>query len=103
MNTIVLFAITWFGQIAIFAVIVLILLFFSVSLLGIVYIQQDKVGVVNKKFSTGKKLAPGAIVALNGEPGIQADTLSPGLHFRFWPWKFNVRKERLTVVPPGQF
>src|SRR3954447_8654244 len=103
MNPILLIAITWYGQIAIIAVILLVLLFSSASLLGIVYIQQDKIGIVNKKFSAGKRLEPGAIVALSGEAGIQADTLPPGLHFSYWPWKYSIRKEKLTVVPPGQF
>jgi uncharacterized membrane protein YqiK len=103
MNIILLLVITWYAQIAIVAVILLVLLFFGASLLGIVYIQQDKIGIVNKKFSAGKKLEAGAIVALNGEAGIQADTLSPGLHFSLWPWKYSIRKEKLTIVPPGQF
>src|SRR4051794_41439526 len=83
MDTISIIAITWYGQIAIFVIILLLLLFFSASLVGIVYIQQDKIGIVNKKFSAGKRLNPGDIVALNGEAGNYAEKPFPRLHFRF--------------------
>jgi len=94
---------TWLGPAALWIATILAVLFFSKSLLGVVYISQDKVGIVNKKFSASKRLENGAIVALAGEPGIQADTLTPGLHMGYWPWKFSVKKENLTIVPPGSF
>jgi hypothetical protein len=51
---------------------------------GTVIVSKDEIGVVNKKwvlFGKNRTLPDGAIVALNGEAGLQADTLAPGIHF----------------------
>ena len=93
----------WLGSGLLWIAIILGILIFGKSLFGVVYISQDKVGIINKKFSVGKRLENGAIVAMAGEAGIQAVTLSPGLHFGYWPWKFSVKKVDLVVVPPGNF
>src|ERR1700757_2500911 len=47
---------------------------------GFVVIGEHQVGIVIKKFS-GASLADGRFIALNGEAGIQADTLAPGYYF----------------------
>lgn len=70
-------------------------------LFGIVIIPEDSMGIVNKKwvlFGKNRTLPDGAIVALNGEAGWQADTLAPGLHFGFWPWQYEIKQEKFTVV-----
>ena len=55
--------------------IVAIPLFFG----GLVIIGEREVGVVVKKFTmSGKGLSPDRLIALNGEAGLQADTLAPG-------------------------
>lgn len=46
--------------------------------------------------------APGRFIALNGEAGLQADTLAPGLHFGYWPWQYRVIKVPITIVPQGE-
>lgn len=69
--------------------------------LGLVVIDENDVGVVIKKFAR-KSLVDGALVALNGEAGYQADTLSPGWHFGYFPWQYQVIKAKLTVIPSGQ-
>lgn len=69
--------------------------------LGMVRIDENQVGVVIKKFATNK-LPSGALVALNGEAGYQADTLSPGWFFGYYPWQYQVDKHFLTSVPSGQ-
>jgi uncharacterized membrane protein YqiK len=38
-------------------------------------------------------------VALNGEAGVQADTLAPGLHFFLWPWQYSIKLQDFLVVP----
>jgi uncharacterized membrane protein YqiK len=48
-------------------------------LTGLVVVREQEVGIVAKRFAR-RSLAPGRLVALNGEAGIQADTLSPGYH-----------------------
>src|SRR5207302_926950 len=40
----------------------------------------------------GAKMPPGRVVATEGEVGIQADVLKPGLHFVKWPFEKVVRK-----------
>lgn len=71
---------------------------------GIVIIPEDSIGLVNKKFVIlGKHriLPDGAIIALNGEAGFQADTLAPGLHFWLWPWQYEVTKVKFTNIKEG--
>ncbi len=80
--------------------IVFIAAFIIWSILGIVIIPEDKVGLVTKKFAMGS-LPDGKIIAVNKEAGYQADTLSPGIHlWKFW-FQYEITKVRFTIVPPG--
>jgi uncharacterized membrane protein YqiK len=70
---------------------------------GLVVIGEREVGIVVKKFTiAGKALPAGSLIALHGEAGLQADTLSPGWHWGKWPWQYAVKKESVIVVPQGQ-
>jgi uncharacterized membrane protein YqiK len=72
---------------------------------GMVIIPEDKVGLVTKKFvlfGANKSLPDGKIIALNGEPGYQADTLAPGLYWGFWVWQYSIKQEELLAVPKGK-
>jgi uncharacterized membrane protein YqiK len=72
---------------------------------GMVIIPEDKIGLVTKKFvlfGTNKQLPDGKIIALNGEPGYQADTLAPGLYWGYWIWQFTIDQSALTVIPKGK-
>ena len=69
--------------------------------LGLVIINERQVGVVIKKLSR-RRLPPGQLVALNGEAGYQADTLSPGWHIWKWPWVYQVIKAPVVVIPQGE-
>ena len=71
------------------------------TLLGLVVIRENRVGVVIKKFA-GASLPAGQLIALGGEAGYQADTLPPGLHFGYWFWQFNVVRVPIISVPPGE-
>ncbi|BDI18802.1 hypothetical protein ANSO36C_46040 [Nostoc cf. commune SO-36] len=42
------------------------------------------------------------MIALNGEAGLQADTLAPGWHWGYWPWQYSVKKESVIIVPQGE-
>ncbi len=68
---------------------------------GLIVIGEREVGIVTKKFSS-KSLTAGQLVALNGEAGFQADTLSPGWHFGYFPWQYSVRKETVLMIPQGE-
>ncbi len=85
-------------------VLILILVLYKVILrafCGTVIISKDEIGIVNKKWVLVGKyrtLPDGAIVALNGEAGLQADTLAPGIHFGLWAWQFQVSKVPFTTI-----
>ncbi len=72
---------------------------------GVVIIPEDSIGIVNKRFvifGRHRTLPDGAIIALRGEAGIQADTLAPGLHFWLWPWQYRVHRAEFVTVPENQ-
>ena len=72
---------------------------------GMVIIPEDKIGLVTKKFvlfGANKQLPDGKIIALNGEPGYQADTLAPGLYWGYWIWQFTIDQAQLAVIPKGK-
>src|SRR5262245_55677184 len=71
-------------------------------LASFVYIRENQVGVVIKRFAPGgKRLPEGRIVALEGEPGYQARTLGPGTHFGYWPYQYSIQKFPMTSIQPG--
>jgi uncharacterized membrane protein YqiK len=70
-------------------------------ILGLVVIGEKEVGIVTKKFAS-KNLPAGRLIALNGESGLQANTLPPGWHWGFWPWQFSVKKEPVVIIPQGE-
>ena len=72
---------------------------------GMVIIPEDKIGLVTKKFvlfGPNKQLPDGKIIALNNEPGFQADTLAPGLYWAYWIWQFEIEQAPLTTIPKGK-
>jgi uncharacterized membrane protein YqiK len=82
---------------------ILALLFYRwvVRLFGVVIIPEDSVGIVNKKyvvFGQHRTLPAGAIIALHGEAGLQADTLAPGLHFGLWPWQYIITLQKFITI-----
>ncbi len=83
---------------------ILVLLFFLPNIiLGLVIVSERQVGVVVKKFSLrGLSLPDGQLLALNSEPGYQADTLAPGWHLGYWPWMYSIQKVPVTVVQQGE-
>jgi len=71
---------------------------------GVVIIPEDSIGIVNKKFVVVGKyrtLPDGAILALHGEAGLQADALAPGLHFWLWPWQYVVTRQKFVTIAEG--
>lgn len=72
---------------------------------GMVIIPENKIGLVTKKFvlfGANKSIPDGKIIALNGEPGYQADTLAPGLYWGYWIWQYDIIQADLTVIPKGK-
>jgi len=74
-------------------------------LFGVVMVPEDSLGIVNKKWvllGRNRTLPDGAIIALKGEAGLQADTLAPGIHFWLWPWQYVVKLEKFITVERNQ-
>jgi len=72
---------------------------------GMVIIPEDKLGLVTKKFvlfGPNRSLPDGKIIAMNGEPGFQADTLAPGMYWFYWPWQYSIDMAPFTVIPKGK-
>jgi len=92
------------GPVLTLALVLLFLLLFYryvARLFGIVIVPEDSVGVINKKyvvFGSNRTLPAGAIIALNGEAGLQADALAPGLHFGLWPWQYLVTLQKFIAI-----
>jgi len=86
----------------------LLLVFFWKQILwvfGVIIVPDDSIGTVTKKFvlfGSHRNLPDGQIVALEGEAGYQADTLSPGLHMGLWPWQYDVDLVKFTLIPQGR-
>lgn len=72
---------------------------------GVILIAEDEIGIVNKKFvliGNNRQLPDGTLIALNGEAGLQADPLPPGVHFLYWPWQYEITKQKWVTVKQGQ-
>jgi uncharacterized membrane protein YqiK len=72
------------------------------ELLGIRYIPNTRVGIVEKLWSMKGSVPEGRIIALNGEAGFQHHVLRGGLHFRLWRWQYRIHKVTLVTVPQGK-
>ena len=71
---------------------------------GLVIVPENKTGLVTKKFvlfGEHKELTGDRIIAVNGEAGLQAKMLSPGLHWWMWPWQYNIDMQGFVVIPEG--
>jgi uncharacterized membrane protein YqiK len=77
-------------------------LILACELLGLRYIPNNRVGVVEKLWSNKGSLSHGRIIALDGEAGFQADMLRGGFHVRLWRWQYRIHKLPLVTVPQGQ-
>ncbi len=87
------------------AIVLLVCYRFVLWLCGVIIVPDDSVGMVTKKFvlfGRHRSLPDGRIVALNGEAGFQATTLSPGLHIGLWPWQYAVDLAAFLTVPQGK-
>ena len=71
---------------------------------GMVIVPDDRVGLVVKKYvlSGNKRLPDGRIIAINGEAGMQAKALAPGLYWGMWPWQYSVTMGPFTIIEQNQ-
>ena len=82
--------------------IILGLLLLSGELLGMRYIPNNRVGIIEKLWSPKGSVSDGQIIALNGEAGIQAELLRGGVHFCLWRWQYRIHRVNLVTVPQGK-
>ncbi|HUQ08505.1 MAG TPA: SPFH domain-containing protein [Kofleriaceae bacterium] len=68
--------------------------------LGLRIIHEHESGLLIKRF--GRPLAPGRLVATDGEAGYQAMMLPPGWHFPVWRFQYKVERVPLVTVPAGE-
>jgi uncharacterized membrane protein YqiK len=80
------------------AALAVVVLFVAFALSSIRYVGSSQVGIV-KKNALGPTLAPGKILATDGEMGIQADVLAPGWHLWYWPIIYDVDTRELIDIP----
>jgi len=86
------------GLVLVGAAFALLVLFTALS--GIRYIPNDRVGVVEKRWSLRGSLKSG-FIALGGEAGFQPEVLRGGIHFLV-PFQYRVHKMPLVTVPQGR-
>jgi uncharacterized membrane protein YqiK len=65
----------------------------------LVYIPNEKIGIVEKKWS-GRGSVQGGFIALNGEAGFQPAVLRGGFHL-FFPFQFRVHRHDLVTIQQG--
>ncbi len=63
----------------------------------LVNVRAREIAIKERRY-IGKKMPPGRVVATEGEVGIQADVLKPGLHFIKWPFECVVKKVPLIEI-----
>ena len=80
----------------------LLLLAAGPTLLGIRFIPNTRVGIVEKLWSSEGPIAQGRFIALDGEAGYQSEVLRGGLHFGYWPWLYRIHKVPLVVISEGK-
>ncbi|AMP09916.1 SPFH domain / Band 7 family protein [Collimonas arenae] len=91
----------WFPTVTIILVAVIIVLAVFFSLSGIIrYIPNDRIGVVEKLWSSSGSVKAG-LLALHGEAGLQPDLRRGGFHF-FAPFQFRVHIHPMVSVTQGR-
>src|SRR5882672_9961600 len=78
------------------AFVVLILLFVILRRI-LVNVGAREIAIKERRY-LGAKMPPGRVVATEGEVGIQADVLKPGLHMIKWPFEKGIRKFPLIEI-----
>lgn len=81
----------------IFAVVVLLILLLIVLNRIFVNVGAREIAIKERRY-LGAKMPPGRVVATEGEVGIQADVLKPGLHLIKFPFERVVRKVALIEI-----
>jgi uncharacterized membrane protein YqiK len=80
-----------------FGAFVLLIIFLVIVRRIFVNVAAREIAIKERRY-LGAKMPPGRVVATEGEVGIQADVLKPGLHLIKWPFEKVVRKVPLIEI-----
>src|SRR5205809_6808870 len=75
-----------------------LLIFLLVALKRMMVSVGGREIAIKERRYLGAKMPPGRVVATEGEVGIQADVLKPGLHMIKWPFEKVIRKFPLIEI-----
>src|SRR3954464_6010237 len=92
----------WTTGLAVTVVAICALLILTAAAIGARYIPHDRVGIVEKLWSSSGSVPEGGILALNGEAGYQSEILRGGLHFGYWRWQYRIHRAPLVTIPQGK-
>src|SRR6185295_14281224 len=84
-----------------FLLLVVLIVFLVILKRILVNVGAREIAIKERRY-VGSKMPPGRVVATEGEVGIQADVLKPGLHFVKWPFEKVVRKVPLIEIGPDE-
>lgn len=84
-----------------FAVLVALIIVLVFIKRSFVNVGAREIAIKERRYS-GAKMPPGRVVATEGEVGIQADVLKPGLHWIKFPFEKVVRKVPLIEIGPDE-
>jgi uncharacterized membrane protein YqiK len=71
-------------------------------LLGMRYIPNNMVGVVEKLWSSRGSIAEGRIIAIHSEAGYQAHLLRGGIHLFLWRVQYRIHRSPLVTIGQGK-
>jgi uncharacterized membrane protein YqiK len=75
---------------------------FLIEGMGLRFIPNNSVGIVEKLWAAKGSVTEGRLIALNGEAGYQVDVLRGGFHFGYWRWQYRIHRLPLVTVPQGK-
>src|SRR4026208_1971607 len=84
-----------------FGAVVLLIIFLIIVNSIFVNVGAREIAIKERGY-LGAKMPPGRVVATEGEVGIQADVLKPGLHLIKFPFERVVRKVPLIEIGPDE-
>src|ERR1700734_1625306 len=83
----------------VFLVAIIVGIFVLCQLIGLRYIPNNKVGIIEKLWSRTGSVEQGRLLALGSEAGFKSDVLRGGFHVGLWRWQFRLHKVALVTVP----
>ncbi len=90
------------AQGVLYALLLLLGIILVCELVGLRYIPNNRVGIVEKLWSPKGSVTEGRIIALGEEAGYQVDLLRGGFHLGLWRWQYRIHKVALVTVGQGK-